>query len=323
MKKSIYTHIGLSFLLLLIVFSCSQDRLTPLNLEGTGTEKIVDFNPVLNYNVMESLNKSTEKFTINSQTDLPYTTKKGTKIWLYDYNLQSSTGQAVKYPFDIEIIELFTLKDMVLYNKPTMSNEQLLSTDGAFYIKAFQNKKELKMGIYPRIDIPSKQTDNAMTIFYEVLAKNAGLTNDRMTWQKSDFLPIDNGVQQRQAEAILFGNKNAYQIFPSQYGWINCDKFYNFLGEKTKIEFKSTYPEIKNMMIFMVIPRINSVLAVYDGVSAEIPIGETVKVVAVAKSVEGEYYTYFTDFTSASGKIIDFKLSASTEADFLAKLDKL
>jgi hypothetical protein len=188
MKTSIITNISLSFLLILLAFGCSQDRLTPLNLEGTGTVKIVDFNPVYNYNVMESLNKSTEKFTINSQTDLPYTTKKGTKIWIYDYNLKTTNGQAVKYPFDLEIIELYTLKDMVIYNKPTMANEQLLSTDGAFYIKAFQNKKELKMGEYPRIDMPSKQTDNAMTLFYEVLAKNLTLKKPPINSKSQFFL---------------------------------------------------------------------------------------------------------------------------------------
>jgi hypothetical protein len=319
MKTSIITNISLSFLLILLAFGCSQDRLTPLNLEGTGTVKIVDFNPVYNYNVMESLNKSTEKFTINSQTDLPYTTKKGTKIWIYDYNLKTTNGQAVKYPFDLEIIELYTLKDMVIYNKPTMANEQLLSTDGAFYIKAFQNKKELKMGEYPRIDMPSKQTDNAMTLFYEVIAKNAGATNDRMTWQKSDFKETPN----KQQESIFFTNKAAYQIFPSQYGWINCDKFYNFLGEKVKIEFKSTYPEIKNMMIFMVMPRISSVMGVYDGISGEIPAGETVKIVAVAKSQEGEFYSFFTEIISEKAKVVDLKLAATTEAEFLTKLEKL
>jgi hypothetical protein len=320
MKTSIFTNLFLSIFIFTLVLGCSQDRLTPLNLEGTGTEKIVDFNPVYNYNVMESLNKSTEKFTINSQTDLPYTTKKGTKIWIYDYNLKTANGQPIKYPFDLEIIELYTLKDMVLYNKPTMSNELLLSTAGAFSIRAFQNKKELSMGEYPRIDMPSKNMDKAMTLFYEVPAKDRGATEDRVTWQVSDFRENPNGKQQ---ESIFSGNQSAYQIFPKQYGWINCDKFVNFLGEKTKVTFKSSYPEIKNMMVFMVLPRLNSVMSVFGGVSGEIPVGEEVKLVAVAKSAEGEFYSFFTNFNSNASQVIDIKLSATTEADFLAKLDKL
>jgi hypothetical protein len=314
MQNSILLKLCFSVTILFTVLSCSQNRITPSDVKGTGTEKIVDFNVVYNYNVMESLLKTQQKYTVNSITDLPIKTKKGTSLWIYDYNLKTANGQVVKYPFDVDIIELYTLKDMVLYNKPTMSGDLLLSTAGAIYINPSQNQVALKIGEFPRFDMPTAQTDPNMTIFYEIMTDN-----ERRTWRKSDFRETNN----KQQEGIFFTNKQAYQIFPSQYGWINCDKFYNFLGEKVKIEFKSTYPEIKNMMIFMVMPRISSVMGVYSGMSGEIPAGETVKIVAVAKSTEGEFYSYFTEIISEKNKIVELKLTETTEAEFLGKLDKI
>jgi hypothetical protein len=73
----------------------------------------------------------------------------------------------------------------------------------------------------------------------------------------------------------------------------------------------------------MVMPRISSVMGVYDGISGEIPAGETVKIVAVAKSQEGEFYSFFTEIISEKAKVVDLKLAATTEAEFLTKLEKL
>ncbi len=317
MKKNIFLNFSVSIALIFGVFACSQERLTPLVQAGVGTEKIVDFNPVYNYNNMESLQKPIEKVTINSRADIPYTTKKGTKIWIYEENLKDQNGKKVGYPYDLEIIELLTYKDMILYNKPTTSNERILSTAGAIYVQPVKDKQNLSLALKPRIDFFGINIDSKMQLFYQENALNGGVTNDRKTWGRPSEFP--KGV----SDSLLINGQKFYQIFPAQYGWINCDKFANLTGETTPITISSIYPEIKTMMIFIVIPRLTAVLPVFEGKSVSLPLGEKIKIVAVAKSVEKEFYSSIREITVVKDLTVNLKLSATTEADFLAALEKL
>ncbi len=317
MKKNIFLNFSVSTLLVLVIFACSQERLTPLVQVGVGTEKIVDFNPVYEYNNMESLQKPIEKVTISSRADIPYTTKKGSIIWIYEENLKDQNGKKVSYPYDLEIIELLTYKDIILFNKPTTSNNLVLSTGGALYVQPVKDKQNLLMAKRPRIDFFGIKSDPEMRLFYQEKAKEGGVSGDRMTWVLAGEGPG------RPLDSLSIDRQKVYQIFPAKYGWINCDKFANFQGEKTKITISSTYPELKSIMIFLVIPRITSVIAVYDGKSLELPVGEKIKLVAVAKSVEKEYYASFKEIVIEKDMQINIKLSPTTEADYLANLEKL
>ena len=315
--KNIFLNFSVAVILIFGVIACSQDRLIPLQQTGVGVEKIVDFNPVYNYNNMESLQKPVEKFTVNSRSDIPYTSKKGTKIWIYEENLRDANGKKVGYPYDLEIIELLSYKDIILYNKPTTSNDRILSTAGAFYVQPKKDKQNLIIEGSPRIDFFGMKIDPEMKLFYEENAIDGGVTNDRKTWGEAREVPGAN-----QGEISINGQK-FYQILPGKYGWINCDKFANIEGEKTRLTIESSYPELKSMMIFVVIPRISSVIAVYGGKALELPIGEKVKVVAVAKSVENEFYSSFKDITLDKDMVLKLRLSATTEADFITALEKL
>jgi hypothetical protein len=73
----------------------------------------------------------------------------------------------------------------------------------------------------------------------------------------------------------------------------------------------------------MVFPNINSVIQVYQGKSLDIPVGEDVKIVALAQTKDGEVFAFFKDIKVEKKQTVEIDLKASTEKEVLEALDKL
>ncbi|AFK03967.1 hypothetical protein Emtol_2833 [Emticicia oligotrophica DSM 17448] len=307
----------LSTLFVASIYSCSTDRLIPAE-EPVDPFKDKVFEGEYDLPILNKLASVSQKFTVKSSDDLPITTPKGTKIWLYEWNLVSPQGSEVKYPFDIEIIELYSLKDMILHRKPTESYGRLLSTGGAIYLSVSKNGNPLQVSSYPpNISIPAAVVDNDMWLFYEGYGRN-----DRFTWQEA---PPDtaNNPNQQEGRFTIFAGKGSYEIFPKRFGWINCDKFANDPRPQTTVSFVSTKVPLENVAIFMVLPNINSVIQVFNGKSLNVPIGEDVKIVAIAQTTKEEVFSFFKDIKIEDLQTIEIELKPSTEKEVLDALEKL
>lgn len=309
-----------------LVFSCSNDRLFPLFDENTNTKDSVSMNNGIESktfgvpdfkNIFKESSVKTVKFTVRSFNDLPLKTPKNTLVWIYDYNLSTLDNKPVSYPFEVEIIELLTIKDMFLFNKPTVSNTDLLVTGGAINVQVNKEGMGLKVGLNPKIQLRATNgLDTEMSLFYEGFDQQ-----ERPTWQQADT--TRRRENEKNPEGLFFTDRNSYTIFPSRYDWINVDKFYKYEGEKTKVKFTNKYPDIKSVLIYMLLPKINSVVRVYDGLSFEVPVGEDVQFVAVAKSKDGQFYSFFKNDTIKKDQVVILSLTETTEAKFLETLEKL
>lgn len=75
-----------------------------------------------------------------------------------------------------------------------------------------------------------------------------------------------------------------YILNATQLGWINCDRFYNYEGEKT--DFVVAMPNVKDPKVQLIFPDISSVMqgTVKDGkaVFANVPVGKRVSITAIA-----------------------------------------
>lgn len=266
---------------------------------------------------LAKLGSQTEKKTIKSDSDLPFTGSQGTEVWIYPRNLRMPDGSAVTYPIEIEMLELFTPKDMILHQMPTVSRGRLLTTAGEMNIRAYKDGKELTLDRYnsTQIVVPAKgELDNDMWLFYGEPTDLEG--NEFIDWYVADSSKREDGGR-------LFPRKEDYVIFPSRIGWINCDRFYNFKEAKTVVTFSSENPPVENILIYLYFPDIKSLMQVYKDTSGEVPVGQTVKVVAVGITKNEEYRTFYQEIVVQDKQKVEIKLTPTTKEAFLQHLDTL
>lgn len=302
----------------LLAIACSKDRTILLERETIPNpveqkDKFVAVNPT----TFDKLGTQPEKKTIKNDNDLPFVGKQGTRVWLYTRDLKLPDGGAVTYPFDIEVLELFTPKDMILHQMPTVSNGRLLTTAGEILIKAYKDGKELSISRLnsTTINVPAKsgRIDGFMDLFYGEETK-AGFVN----WVQADTSRSPNSTG-----GTIFGERDMYTIFPSRIGWINCDKFYAFTEAKTPITFTSESPALEKILIFLYFPDLQSVMQVYGGVSGQVPVGRNVKIVAYAITEEEKYYSFFLEAAVQDKQKIEIKLNPTTKEALIKYLDTL
>ena len=160
MKLYFFLKIFLLGIVVVTIYSCSKDRLTPVENEGVTEEvnpfKDKSFENPRNLPIFSKLASTAEKIRISNVNQLPIITKKGTKLWIYDYNVRTPQGGSATYPFDIDIIELYTFKDMILHQKPTTSFDRMLVTGGALYLNVSKNGTNLNVNTQnpPQISVP-------------------------------------------------------------------------------------------------------------------------------------------------------------------------
>lgn len=322
MKSHSFLKIFILGIFAISMYSCSKDRLIPVEVEAVTEEanpfKDKVFENTRNLPLLVKLASKAEKIRVNNSNELPIITKKGTKIWLYEWNVRSQQNGSVTYPLDIEIIELYTLKDMLLHQKPTVSFNRMLVTGGAIYLNVSKNGTNLNVSTQnpPNISVPAKNPDENMWLFYEAMNNQ-----DNFTWAEAPRDTIRNDTIKK-IQPIFVG-RGTYELFPQRFGWINCDKFYNYAGEKTNVNFVSPKLGLENMIIFMLFPNINSVIQVYNGKSLEVPVGEEVKIVALAQTKDGEIFAFFKDIKVEKQQTVEIELKSYTEKDVLTALDKL
>jgi hypothetical protein len=294
------------FLLIFSVLACSDDRLFPR--EGGSFVA----------GVPQSLLSKSEKVTINSANDLPFVTKNGTHIYFReDAFKRLKNGAAVTFPIDLEIIELLSLKDIILHNKPTVSNGKLLTTDGQIYIKASKNGEELALaGSYNlniRMEGISGKFDPEMLIFLgadtqEGFNWRADTTNCQ-DWNGQLFCdnigqnegPIGNGVD----------TSSFYNMWPSSLGWINIDRFAEYTNTTTITI--SSEESLENVSVFLYFPEINSVINYFDSPKLLLPVGYRAKVIAFAFNESDEVYSFFEDIVVKEDLQVNVSLSKSSK----------
>jgi hypothetical protein len=215
-------------------------------------------------------------------------------------------------PFQIVFVDLLKLKDMVIFNKPTMAEDKILSTAGAMYFEMIRDNKRMPVNeIEPIVILKSKNRESGMSIYYE-----AKKSDGKNTWENdaSTFLEAINNKE----------DTVSYKFKPSKFGWINVDKLYQFPGEKTSITFKSQYLDIKYINIMLAFPSIQSVVRVpSSGISTELPVGEKAYLIAISVSKTKEYFVHFEKLEIKKNQTIDLLLKPNSKKELEDLLDKI
>lgn len=320
MRKIAFFALILSF----GIWGCSDDRLFPFK---SGNEDVEDTSkPVFISIKGDSMNLAElkgKKFKYRGVQDNPLYGSKGTILYMPGINEMSfQDGKPLTGNVQVELIEIYKPGDMILYNKQTVSGGRILESGGQVYINVTSDGKPVNISRFSRtysVFFPGKNR-GLMDIFYGDETPTNG-----MNWINfgNPQCKEDCGIKSSVTYDSLENVKQGYQFYPVRFKWINCDRFYEYPGEKTKVDFVSKVPGMEKLITYIVFPDINSVINVFGDKSLEMPIGENIKIISYAITEKKEYYFFYKEYTTKKDNTIEIELKKTTLEDFKKLLDSL
>ncbi|QNR25145.1 hypothetical protein [Croceimicrobium hydrocarbonivorans] len=282
---------------------------------------------------------------------------KGTIIHLDPTQLQTINGSPLGEKIQIELLELNNNSSMLLHNTQTVSDGQILVSGGAYYLNMTSdgNQLKIKSGESLEVEFP-KQTDEEMEFF-----TGARDSLGQMNWKPTNRKFISNAIdtpasvgtnptslpfryydEDLQMDLTIYDTtstskefglevfKETYQsISLLNFGWINCDRWYQDPRPKRDVEISIKNDSVNAAIIYAVFTDINSIMEEYywsekkDKIAFKnIPIGKSLKIIAVSVMDESPYVFETTINTQTKNKVhIDF--SPSSKAELKELIEKL
>lgn len=212
--------------------------------------------------------------------------KKGTRICVTRDMLRDAAGNDIpSYPFQLKVIELYSIKDMILRRQPSVAGSAILETSAEIKVRPFKNGDEvfLKPGRKYFMETATlSSTSPGMTSYYGYV--NSGL-ND---WTSTISTFIPGFVDTLSSVAVT---PAYYALTPATSGYVSAAQLHTSSASNTQITFTSTGTNTQNIQIFISFSGYKSVMRVFNLVSYPIPVGETITFVAFAKKPERRFFT--------------------------------
>lgn len=275
--------------------SCKKDRIEPPE-----EESLNEYNSVNQY--MDTKKQQEQEFVINGQTNDTLTGNQGTKIYGGKNCLEDGNGDTIDYPFSIHLVELYTPKDMIYWQMPTVASGNVLETDGEIRVRATKNGQDLFLSCPYGFEMPNAAPNSSMTIF-------TGADNGSFVDWSNTGTPFN---------LTSYG----YLGSTSAFGWLNADIQIG-TGSGHSLAFTSQVDDLTNVGIFIYIPASRTVMQVYNMSSGLIPNGSSVEIIMIAIDASGNLFSYTENRIVNSSATIDISLSQTTDAALTSHLDGL
>jgi len=248
-----------------------------------------------------------QEFVVDTGGTGPIIGKMGTRLYGDSSIFMLPGGGDVAYPFMVKLIELYPRKDIILYRTPTVSGGAVLRSGGEIRARAYKNGQELVLRPNRAFmaEMPTIAPETGMQVYY---GPNVDVPVD---WS----LSTDNST--------ITNITGYYQAVIYTMGWINCDRLYNYTGAKTTMAFTVDGSGTENIALFVVFRNFLSVLKVNNLTSTEVPIGESVTVIAMAKDQNGKFRLHNSSETISAGFSIKLDMKEVTEQQLLDALTAL
>lgn len=292
---------------LIWLISCSRERIEP-------TQQLNSYEPIDDY--LDSKKQEEQEFEITEEGDSPIQGLQGTKIWIAKDLLMFPDSSDVDFPFTVKLVELYTAKDMIYYQLPTVERPKILETDGEIRVRVFKEDENgvvqellLKPDRVFAIEMPTDSVREDMKVYYGYTLNN-----------KPDWTADVSDVNGNSADLYFTENSNSYSAFIGKLGWINCGKPHlGFNG----LTFTSETDELDNVGIFVYQPTYQTVSQAYALTSDNFEDSTFVKVIAMGINSDNElFYTYLGVELNSSGSI-PITLESISDDQLTALLDSL
>lgn len=312
--------------------------------------------------LLKQFEEPSQTFKVSSDQPSQVTGQEGTIISINPADLTTEKGNSLGKNIEVELKELTNQEQLLRTNAQTTSNGQMLVSGGAYYINMTSEGEQLKLkeGKTLSVEFP-KITSDEMSLFYgqrDSLGKLNWIpaeqkfeniqpqkTTDDIKTDKASRNEIDEifDYVEEESNRILtpeekqrnedqdknfeLGQKLYKTMELNQFGWINCDKFYN-VQNKTNLNYSFADKEsISNALVYLVFKDINSVIqncynSEYKNEDhtrfQNVPSGSRVRLIAFSIK-NGKTYTHTSDFTIKENETIQLNLKETAQED----LDKL
>lgn len=270
-----------------------------------------------------------QEFEIDGEGQGPIIGNQGTRLWLDSSIFMFTNGNDVSYPITIKLIEIYTPKDMELYELPTVAQGNMLVTAGEIRVRAFKDGEELvlKPGKVYYAQVPNSNPTWQMSIFYgqesgDILdwRDNASAVNSNEGVDSLEFI-----MPNTDSLGGLFGYPGiGYDLAIPNMGWINCDYFYGMNPDSlTTVTYDSEDDDLTNVVKYLYFNEIHSVMQVYGTQSGQVPIGASVKSLCFAMNEAGNLAYHYEAFTISPNYTVQVTMTEISEADLLALMEGL
>jgi hypothetical protein len=265
---------------------------------------------------LDSKKQEEQEFLITADSGGPIVGNQFTTIWGGRQCLMFPNGDTVALPYTVKLVELYTPKDMIYYQVPTISFDTILETDGEIRVRAFKDGTELVLvpGCSWAIKMPNTAPKNYMHTFYGFQPQ----TPSSFNWTDNPtFLGVTTSFN-----PIFTTASDGYLNSIVKLGWVNCGIT---RGSSTNhhLSFASTTDNLTNVAIFVYFPATKTVMQVFGSASGSIPDGSSVKIVAIAVDGSGTLFSFNQNLTMTSSTAVEVTMAATTDANLTALLNGL
>jgi len=350
--------IGLLFTVAFGLISCNSNQATLDNnsIPDAKTEigKVNDF--------LKRYEEASQTFKVSAGKPTKVTGKQGTIISIDPSDLVTENGQPLGKNIEVELKELTNQEQLLRTNAQTTSDGKLLVSGGAYFINMTSGGKQLKLKDGKRLSVEfPKISTMEMSLFY-----GQRDTLGKLNWQPSEekfesklkqkvsfsaradsatkpeigdvrgYIERENNnrLTQEEKKEIEEQEKNSSlvdEVYKAvelkQFGWINCDRFYDILN-KTNLEYSFNEKDsIISANVYLVFKDMNSVMQseyisfrdkeYYNGFES-IPVGARTQLIAFSIK-NGKTYSYKSDLSVKANETVRLTLN-ETSKDQIAKI---
>ena len=290
---------------ILIISSCSKDRLQ-------STVQLSNNDSFYTNNAPPE-----QSFQIDSLGGDTIRGMNGTKIWGVPKTIfmDKISQQNIYYPYTLNLIEAYTIKDMIMSKLPNVAQSNVLQASNEIKVTVFKNSNELALkqncGYY--IKTPSSAINNYMKVYY-------GFTNSTINDWNDNILQTDY-LFSTDLVTKIHSYSSYFQMQIAKLGWLSVSGNVGYFGS-TNINFtiNGLYSDNSLIDVYIIFKNQNSYVKVSNLKAANMPVGELITAIAIAKQSSGTMLFFRKDYTISNGLTIPITLQSTTEANVLGVL---
>jgi len=291
----------------LILSSCSRERIDNI-------DELNAYEPIDNY--LDSKKQEEQEIEVTEENDGPITGKLGTNIWISKNLLMFPDSTDVDWPYTVKLVELYTAKDMIYYQMPTVAGGRILETEGEVRVRAFKedaNGKWQELILKPNrtfsVEMPSDSARDNLNVYYG--KKASGFVD----WT-TDVISIGGNA----GDATFTKTSKGHKANIGKLGWINCGLAHQ--GDYS-LKFASETDHLENVGLFTYIPVYKSLIQAYSGITSDLPKGSKVKIIAMGINTKDELFCHTQESQINATTTVSVVLQPISEDELTTILDNL
>lgn len=288
---------SLLFLLtcLLFISACNNDRVDP-DISYTSLNDFYKKN-----------REQEQSITIKTDSgDVPIIGKKGTELYGTRSLLEYPNGDSVGLPWTVKLIELYSIKDYLLYQLPTVGNTIPLESGGIVKVTACDSvgkPLKIKEGALYQVKLSTTPTVSAMKI-YQGNSENGSFIN----WAAA-------------TDGSIININQKYDLLLSTLGWQHVAK--PSFENTTTLTFTLDGSGGENIDLWVIPTNKYALFYGNDLEVKEIPVAQEVRILAMAVNQNGNFVLFDKTIITSENLSIPIDFETSSEESILQIINSL